>query len=62
MTPDPRTLASIEAGGAHATKHVIAYDCGCDRMTTGDKWHLCQYHQGFDDALDLPAEEATDGE
>lgn len=47
MTPEPETLASIQAQGTVGTSTV--HSCGCEYRT---KWHLCTYHCGFEDGLE----------
>ena len=56
--PSDRTLDSIRLVGlreqAVITRGVEFYDCGCDRFLADDgrdeRWYLCQYHEGYDDA------------
>ncbi len=48
------TLASIEAEGHIGDYDRLAWRCGCER--DGDRWWLCGYHDGFEDAALLIGE------
>jgi hypothetical protein len=57
----PLTLASIRLQPINDFGPV--YSCGCELMRHNGKWRLCQYHEGYDDALDaspLPEQEIID--
>ena len=47
----PRTLASIHLQGVDDGGNIR---CGCCHR--GDRWWLCAYHDGYEDALDAVAE------
>lgn len=50
---DPRTIESIKAQGPHSYEPNV-YRCGCHQRPPGsNRYYLCDYHEGFDDALGL---------
>ena len=44
---EPETLADIKARHAEGDPGC---ECGCDM--TRDRWLICDYHEGFNDAID----------
>ena len=44
---EPETLADIKARYAEGDPGC---ECGCDM--TRDRWSICDYHEGYDDAID----------
>lgn len=48
MNPEPETLASIKSQGTYGDG---TYQCGCEQRGPRKRWWLCQYHEGFDDAI-----------
>lgn len=49
---DLRTQDSIFLQGADlSTDRTVRFRCGCEQR--GAKWWLCQYHEGFEDAIDV---------
>lgn len=69
----PRLLASIELNGLREDRphgsapdvRVRLFDCGCqlnDRGGTITNVWLCQYHDGFSDALDLGGDDLYTGD
>lgn len=57
MTPHAKTIESIELQEADViTQYVTIYDCGCERwhdqIIKPRGWHLCAYHDGYNDALE----------
>ena len=52
---DPRTLDSIRLGNSTSTYPNMdrLYNCGCHVSESGLLHFLCQYHDGYDTALDV---------
>lgn len=51
MTPHRATLVSIERQGIHEHRPLaLDYKCGCVFLTLQERWRLCAYHEGYDDA------------
>ena len=49
IIPEPETLRHIKQQPRQGS--TTLHQCGCERI--GNQWRLCQFHQGYDDAIDL---------
>jgi hypothetical protein len=48
--PSDRTIESIRLQSCDALERSTVFDCGCHLRHADERWSLCVYHEGYDDA------------
>ena len=48
--PSNRTIESIRLQSRDTLERSTVFDCGCHLRHVDERWSLCVYHEGYDDA------------